>query len=256
MVRVCAQEEVTVAMQYYQQLLGCSTGSSTGSLSSSTSAARGITADVTTKPIRDAYFTCLEDTIKTCKAAAEELRPAAAAAVAGSSSSSSRGAGSSPTKGSGKESIPVRRPGLSAAAAAAVLGQDILSDDSEYDPAAAAASTAAVSGDAAAAAGGAAAGLSFALGLPGGVLGAVLSDDVRLLLMSSNLSFMRERLVGSLTQRFLLVLTGEQLVVQQVVLYVEFWNFHLLHNQHCVLCGLETAQHPCCAAATAVSGLC
>ncbi|WIA14506.1 hypothetical protein OEZ85_003026 [Tetradesmus obliquus] len=92
------QEEVTVAMQYYQQLLGCSTGSSTGSLSSSTSAARGITADVTTKPIRDAYFT---------------------------------------------------------------------------------------------------------------VLGAVLSDDVRLLLMSSNLSFMRERLVGSLTQRFLLVLTGE-----------------------------------------------
>jgi hypothetical protein len=50
--------------------------------------------------------------------------------------------------------------------------------------------------------------LSFALGLPGGVLGAVLSDDVRLLLMSCNLSFMRERLVGSLTQRFLLVLTG------------------------------------------------
>jgi hypothetical protein len=40
------------------------------------------------------------------------------------------------------------------------------------------------------------------------VLRLVLSDDVKLLLIGSNLSFMREKLVGSLTQRFLLALTG------------------------------------------------
>lgn len=42
----------------------------------------------------------------------------------------------------------------------------------------------------------------------GGVPG--VSDDVRLLLVASNLSQVRTRLVGSLTQRFLLALTGEQ----------------------------------------------
>ncbi|KAI8462855.1 MAG: exocyst complex component Sec5-domain-containing protein [Monoraphidium minutum] len=41
----------------------------------------------------------------------------------------------------------------------------------------------------------------------GGVAG--VSDDVRLLLAGSNLSYIRSRLMGSLTQRFLLVLTGE-----------------------------------------------
>lgn len=182
-------------MQYYQQLLGCSTGSPTGSINA-LAAAKIITQDKSTKPIRDAYFTCLEDTIKTCKAAAEVLRPvakgssaAAGAAAGGSSTATAAREGGSPQRG---------RHGMSAAAAAAVLGPDTLFDDVETAAAAAA-------------------GVDAGLGklLPGGGAAAglgpgSLSDDVRLLLMSSNLSFMRERLVGGLTQRFLLVLTGEQ----------------------------------------------
>lgn len=90
---------------------------------------------------------------------------------------------------------------MSAAAAAAVLGRDSLSGGSDDDDAGLFAASSRARGSY----GGPAAGAS---GGGGGGLRLALSDDVKLLLLGSNLSYLRERLVGSLTQRFLLVLTG------------------------------------------------
>lgn len=161
-------------MQYYQQLLACSSNSSSGPNSSST-AAKFVPADKSTKPVRDAYFACLEDTIKCCRTAADHLRPAGTAASTGSSSTVPGMSSSSRSKPSS--------------------AYDPLLVDSD-DEDSTASNAAAATPDSAAAAGAA-------------LRPRQLSDDVRLLLLASNLAFMRSRLVGSLTQRFLLVLTGE-----------------------------------------------
>lgn len=188
-------------MQYYQQLLECSTGhsssSSTGSIAAA--AAKFITPDKCTKPIRDAYFACLEDFIKNCMASTDHLRPALTAAAA---AAAAEGEGSP----GGSSSRAARRPGMSAAAAAAILGRESWDDtdveaEGTFDVTMSAGGPAAVMAAAAAAAGGGGGG-------GGHVLRLVLSDDVKLLLIGSNLSYLREKLVGSLTQRFLLALTG------------------------------------------------
>lgn len=187
------QEEVTVAMQYYQQLLECCTGHAISNSSSSSgggggsiaaAAARIIPPAASTKPLREAYFAALEDFVKHCMAATDHLRPPPGAAGAGSSAAAAAAGDDS------SSSRPARRPGLSAAAAAAILGRESLEDlDIEAE--------------------GTLGSMHHAPGSSGSnVLRLVLSDDVKLLLICSNLSYLREKLVGSLTQRFLLVLTG------------------------------------------------
>jgi hypothetical protein len=214
------QEEVTVAMQYYQQLLECATGHSSSSSSSSSApdgagggsvaaaVAKLLGPDKCTKPIRDAYFACLEDFIKSCMASTDHLRPAGPAAAAAAGAGSAEG---SPRGGSSRAQQQQRRPGMSAAAAAAILGRESWEDtDVEAEGTFDATLTAGgVAGAGLTAAAAAAAGGGGGGAAGGHVLRLVLSDDVKLLLIGSNLGFMREKLVGGLTQRFLLTLTGE-----------------------------------------------
>jgi hypothetical protein len=162
--------------------------------------ARIVGPDKCTKPIRDAYFACLEDFIKCCLASTDHLKPQTASTAAAEgghhrSSSSPRAVAGSSSSSRAAGPPPQRRPGMSAAAAAAILGRESW-DDTDV--------AAEGTFDVTMSAGG------TAVGVAGGVhvLRLVLSDDVKLLLIGSNLSFMREKLVGSLTQRFLLALTG------------------------------------------------
>jgi hypothetical protein len=207
---ILLQEEVTVAMQYYQQLLGCATGHSISGSSSAADAAAGsvaaaaakfISPEKCTKPIRDAYFACLEDFIKNCMASSDHLRPPSTAAAAAADADDS--------PGKAQQQQQQRRPAMSAAAAAAILGRESWDDtaveaEGTFDVTLSAGGSAAVAAAMAAAGGGVGGGG----GAAGDVLRLVLSDYVKLLLIGSNLSFMREKLVGSLTQRFLLTLTG------------------------------------------------
>jgi hypothetical protein len=199
---VFSQEEVTVAMQYYQQLLECASGHSSSAAdtaggSIAAAVAKLVTPDKCTKPIRDAYFACLEDFIKNCMASTDHLRPAQPAAAAAAAAA---GGESSPSGGS---RLRQRGPVMSATAAAAILGRESW-EDTDVEAEGMFDVTMSAGGSAAALTAAAAA----AAGDGGHVLRLVLSDDVKLLLIGSNLSFLREKLVGSLTQRFLLALTG------------------------------------------------
>jgi hypothetical protein len=178
-------------LQYYQELLtrSISHPSEHAGITCATEAAQLIQPDNCTKPIREAYFACLEDTIRCCKAAADKYRPAGSAAPPHSPTAST----SSNRKG--------RRT-----SAAAVPGRPSFSEDSDddYDNGDRGGGEPRLVGLGSSNRGHPGAGSSSS----SSVLRLVPNDDVKLLLIGSNLSFLRSGLVGSLTQRFLLVLTG------------------------------------------------
>ena len=190
----CAQEEVTVVMQSYKSLTDhvAALGASLGYMPSS----------ISTKPLQDGYFAGMDECINTCTAVAEQLRPtgtpaaASAAAAAGFEGSGSAGGAAGSSSGAVDA---VRGAETKAAAAAAARGGRggaelalVWDSDEEEGP-----------------------GGQGARGRrPGGAGGLLwagkggLGEDGKLLVLTSNLSYLRNRMLGSLTQRFLLLLTG------------------------------------------------
>lgn len=192
---MCVQEEITVAVQYYK------------ALTSTCSAVldRELPVDITTRPLHVAFFACLGQCMACLAALAERYNPQPGdtprsssrqglAAVAEGDGGSCEPGRSSPTGAAG------RRGGTTGRGVRNALLLD--SDDEDEEGGAGQGGAAGAGGTRSSLQGG-----RGGVGV-GGVPG--VSDDVRLLLTASNLSYIRSRLMGSLTQRFLLVLTGEQ----------------------------------------------
>jgi hypothetical protein len=182
------QEEVTVVMQYYKSLLGAAAAAG-GSGSGGGGKAKAVAAH--TKVLQAGYFGGLEELVSCCSAAAEELKPGTSGtssptkAAAGDASESAAGKGrssSSPTRSRQKDPWSVWE-----------------SDDEEAG--------AEGGGDKAAAAGGG--GTALGGGLGGLRPRGAVSEDAKLLVLTSNLGYVRNVLLGNMTQRFLLLLTGE-----------------------------------------------
>jgi hypothetical protein len=158
--------------------------------------------DITTRPLHVAFFACLGQCTVCLAALAERYNPDAGDALSPAHRS---GATPGDPEGGRRSASPARGRRLggrgssgggvygrgSASRGTALLGD--ASDSDEEVEGAGGGSAWAVTGQR----GGVGVG-----GVPG------VSDDVRLLLTASNLSYIRTRLMGSLTQRFLLVLTG------------------------------------------------
>jgi hypothetical protein len=204
------QEEVTVAITYYKGLTStaeeaCPDGAGGGGEESAggeggEGVGGRLPADITTRPLRVAFFACVGGCTACLSATAERfsLQPAERGGGGGGGEGAEAAGGGGPgtSGGGGGPAAPPR-----GAARAAVLAMAPDSDDDEPS----AAGPGSPRGGAAARPLGGAAAARGGVGV-GGVPG--VSDDVRLLLTASNLSFIRNRLMASLTQRFLLVLTG------------------------------------------------
>ena len=196
------QEEVTAAVRFYEAL-ATTAGSALGGRPP---------ADISARPLHLAFFACLGGTTAALAALAERFSPPDAAGEGGDS-----GGG-----GSSGGNLPGARP-LAAEAGddddggGSGGGSDGGSSPLWRSPAARSPTPLYAGGDGGdggvgdddgdGTAIGAAAEREGGVGV-GGVPG--VSDDVRLLLTASNLAHVRTRLMGSLTQRFLLALTGEQ----------------------------------------------
>jgi hypothetical protein len=205
------QEEITVAITYYKGLTSTAEeacpdgGEGEGSSSGGGGGDGRLPSDITTRPLHVAFFACLGQ-CTTCLAALAERyslaagdsseSPGATAARRPGGGESSGVPGTSGSGGSGGTGLSPARGGGAARSAVLAMGPD--SDDDDE---------AGLSGGLGAGPGGPSGGPGARRGVGvGGVPG--VSDDVRLLLTASNLSYIRNRLMASLTQRFLLVLTG------------------------------------------------
>lgn len=229
---LCLQEEVTATLQYYQRLVAAAAagapgaaaasaatgtsgrpsrgggGSSHGgvhALGGAAAAACIVPPELSTKPIRDAYFACLEDTVSACKDAAEAMAPAPPAAVAA-------GVAQQKDAVASRASSPHRRIGaewlLDAPVPTFVLHGGVEAPLPQRGGATA--MTAAAAAAAVGPGGVTAYGSSVEATPQALLLCGPLTEDVRLLLLGANLSHLRRRLVGTLTQRFLLALTGNE----------------------------------------------
>ncbi|GBF96117.1 hypothetical protein Rsub_08993 [Raphidocelis subcapitata] len=189
------QEEITVAMGFFRAVTATCEHALGGALP----------RDTTSRPLHIAFFACLGQCTAVLGAMAERYAPGAGAAPAEGEEASSGGRGGAAGASSGS---PPRGPGRPGSRLKPLLNDS----DSDDDGAGAAGdgapgpSSAGGGGVASASAGRAAPKQRGGVGL-GGVSG--VGDDVRLLLVASNLAAIRGRLMGSLTQRFLLLLTGE-----------------------------------------------
>jgi hypothetical protein len=195
------QEEVTVVMQYYKSLLGAAAAAAGGG-GAGAGKARAVAAH--TKVLQAGYFGGLEELVSCCSAAAEELKPAG---TSGASSPTKAGAGAG-----GEASESAAGKGRSSSSPTRSRQKDpwsVWESDEEEGGAEGAADKAA------AAAGGGGSGLG---GGPGWILGqwrarGAVSEDAKLLVLTSNLGYVRNVLLGNMTQRFLLLLTGESAAV-------------------------------------------
>lgn len=167
------QEEITVAVQYFKAITSTAAPALGGDLP----------PDITSRPLHVAFFACLGQCTACLAALAERYSPAPAEAAAAAPRDA--GASTSPR-------------------AAGARGRGGLAFESDDDDGAGPAANASPRAGARAGLQGGRGGVGV-----GGVAG--VSDDVRVLLTASNLSHIRTRLMGSLTQRFLLVLTGARL---------------------------------------------
>ncbi|KIZ03142.1 Exocyst complex component 2 [Monoraphidium neglectum] len=159
-------------------------------------------ADITTRPLHVAFFACLGQCTACLAALAERYNPHAgdmpSSARGGDDESGGSSTGGPDPGGGGGSPREYWRRGPQAQA------RGVLLYDSDDD-----------AGEGGGAGGSGSGGPAVRGGLQGGRGGvgvggvAGVSDDVRLLLTASNLSYIRTKLMGSLTQRFLLVLTGE-----------------------------------------------
>lgn len=171
-----------MCMQYYKALTSTAEAALEGHLP----------RDMTTRPLHVAFFACLGQCTAVLTAQAERFDPDGGAfrarprgAAVGGGSDSDAGSGveaAGPSSSGGGLGSRSASPARGGGRAAALLRPDSDSDDGALP-------------------GPSGRGIGVG-GVPG------LSDDLRLLLTASNLGFIRSRLMGALTQRFLLVLTG------------------------------------------------
>lgn len=168
------QEEVTAAMHYYQSLLmHCSV-------------VGDVPADVSSTPLQKAYFQCFEQYTKCAKAVAERLQPLSAAAAATTADE--------PAATTGRTRSQLLLDKDVASTSGRVASSAMLSSSRAGGHAANALSVLDDADD-------------TLLGISTSRSG--MSDDVKILVLTSNLGYIRNRLMASMTQRYLLLLTGK-----------------------------------------------